>query len=402
MERHSLAVGERHEEGKPTAVTAPLEQATTSHRRRRRRLLVPLAIVSVIAVVATVGLAFNRPPESSPTPVATPDGSHAPHPESRSSLPPGLERARELLGEPRSGESWHSGIWAGGDTASGERVEAFGDWRGRPADAITMYPAKESWHTMRNSNWHIYTFAASPAVLSYGLPLMPSDGDESLADIAAGSHDDVFRTIAQQLVDNGRDVTIIRIGWEANGDWFDWSATPDTAQDYIAAFRRVAGIMKEVSPNFVIDFDIGCATKMPGQSDRLDSLTLLYPGDDVVDLIGCDTYDWHTSRSTDEASWELTKRPRNAAGIADVADFAREHGKGLSYPEWGPASTDVDGVGDNPFFIEKMRSFFEENADILVLESYFSEPDTNVSNSIWDPVQMPRSSEEYLRLWGDR
>jgi hypothetical protein len=56
-------------------------------------------------------------------------------------------------------------------------------------------------------------------------------------------------------------------------------------------------------------------------------------------------------------------------------------------------------VGDNPFFIEKVRSFFNANKDVLVLEGYFSEPNTSLANSVWDPTQMPRSAEVYARLW---
>jgi hypothetical protein len=36
---------------------------------------------------------------------------------------------------------------------------------------------------------------------------------------------------------------------------------------------------------------------------------------------------------------------------------------------------------------------------VLVLESYFSEPETSLANSIWDPDQNPRSSAVYARLW---
>jgi hypothetical protein len=56
-------------------------------------------------------------------------------------------------------------------------------------------------------------------------------------------------------------------------------------------------------------------------------------------------------------------------------------------------------MGDNSFFIEKASSFFEDNADILVLEGYFGEPETSLANSIWDLVQMLRSAPVYARLW---
>ena len=72
-----------------------------------------------------------------------------------------------------------------------------------------------------------------------------------------------------------------------------------------------------------------------------------------------------------------------------MADFAREHGKGLSIPEWGLASPADGGLGDNPFYIEKMRSFFEANADVLVLESYFSEPETSLGQQHLEPGPEP-------------
>lgn len=350
-------------------------------------------VVALVVWVVTDGR-FSGADDPTPAAATTPTP-----PPPRSTKPPGLERARELLGEARSGGPWLSGIWAGGDTATGDRAERFGEWRGTPVDAITMYPATATWETIRTSNWHVETFAASPAILAYGLPLLPVDSGDTLADIAAGKRDEVFRQIAALLLEHDRGNSIIRIGWEANGAWFPWNATAETAEDYKAAFRRVAMVMKQQAPDLVIDFDIGCGVKLRGQQDRLASLEQLYPGDDVVDLIGCDTYDWHHTKTVDDTSWAATQRPKDSPGIGDVADFARAHGKGLSYPEWGLASPAEGGVGDNPYFIAKMRGFFEANSDILVLESYFSEPATTLANSIWEPDQNPRSSQEYRKLW---
>ena len=136
-----------------------------------------------------------------------------------------------------------------------------------------------------------------------------------------------------------------------------------------------------------------------GQGDRLDALTKLYPGDDVVDLVGCDTYDWYHTKAFDEQSWLSSLQPADAVGIQDVANFARAHGKGLSIPEWGLASPREGGEGDNPFYLAQMRLFFVANADILVVENYFSEPTTSIANSIWEPNQNPRSSAVYVQFW---
>lgn len=384
-----------------TTTTTPNERPSAmpeSGRRRRRHTrwlwLTPLLLAALVTS-CSVGqrpVADQSPvPDYPPGPTLLPTGTSA--------EPAGLVRARQLLGKPRSGGLWHSGIWAGGDTATGERAERFGKWRGSPIDAITMYPATATWETIEGSDWHIQTFATSPAVLSYGLPLLPQAPGPTLAGVAAGNHDQVFRTIATLLMRFDRPRTVVRIGWEANGSWFPWNATAQTADTYKQAFRRVVHVMRGVAPDLIFDFDIGCGVELRGQTDRLDALALLYPGDDVVDVIGCDTYDWHHTKSYDEPTWQLTQRPVDAPGIADVAEFARARGKGLSFPEWGLASPAEGGVGDNPFFIAKMRGFLEANADILVLECYFSEPATSLANSIWSPDQNPRSSETYARLW---
>ena len=312
---------------------------------------------------------------------------------------PSLQRARAILGPPRSGGQWHSGIWAGGDVARAERVEAFGRWRGTATDAATMYPETTTWQTIHDSHWHLTTYQGFEGRLVYGLPMLPDDGEGDFDTIVDGDHDWVYRKIAQNLVTEGRGRSLVRIAWEANGDWFPWAATATTAPKYVAAFRHIVGVLRSVAPDLVIDFDIACGTPLRGQKHPLAALTELYPGDDVVDIVGCDTYDWYYTKAQNEATWSAAIRPHDRVGIADVADFARDHGKGLSIPEWGLASTADGGLGDNPFYLKKMRSFFEANADVLVLESYFSEPETSLANSIWDPDQNPQSSAVYARFW---
>jgi hypothetical protein len=371
-----------------TAAATPPPAPPT--RSRRRGLLIGVAVLCVAALVTAAALFTTRTPKASVPAVALP---------AFAGPPPSLERARDLLGEPPSGGRWFSGAWAAGAEASTARTEAFGRWRGTPVDAATMYPAIDTWQTIHDSNWHITTYTGFDGALAYGLPLLPSEEGSDFASVVRGEHDWVYRKIAQDLLASDRGRSVVRIGWEANGDWFPWNATADDAEAYVAAYRHVVGVLRSVAPDLVIDFDLACGTSMRGQRDRLDALTLLYPGDDAVDVVGCDFYDWHTTRSSDEASWQRSIRPADAVGIADVADFARAHGKGLSYPEWGLASTQEEGVGDNPFFMTKMREFFEANADVLVLESYFSEPDTSLANSLFDPVQHPQAAEVYARLW---
>ncbi|MDO5628395.1 MAG: glycosyl hydrolase [Mobilicoccus sp.] len=309
--------------------------------------------------------------------------------------------ARKYLGTPRSGHAWHSGAWTG-EYMSARNATRWGTWRGTPSDATPTFPERRTWKQMRESDWHIQTYQGFRGTLVYGLPLLPSTSKPAeLKAVAAGSQDATFRRIARDLRTQYKGgPVVVRIGWEANGDWMSFRTTYRTAGDYRAAFRRVAQVMKKEHPKLIIDFDINCGTPLPGQRHRLDSLTRLYPGDDVVDLIGCDTYDWDVLKATNDRQWRASLKPRNSVGIQDVADFARKRGKGLSFPEWGLTHA-YDGNGDNPFYIRKMYEFFVANNDVLVLENYFNVPDQHMKNSIWDvKMQNPKASAEYRRLFG--
>ena len=321
-------------------------------------------------------------------------GVQAPSPagDSRADTP-----ANRLLGRNRSATPWFSGAWTGGHTSM-ERAEVFGRWRGTPLDAVTTYPDLSTWDSLADSRWHITTYADFPGRLVYGLPLLPKQGPGTLADVAAGRYDHVFRAIARDLRQTGRGDAIVRIGFEGNGVWTRYGGTAANAATWRAAYRRVATVLRQTAPKLVRNFDITCGFAMPGSRDRLDSLTKLYPGDDVVDLVGCDMYDEHWTQARTASQWRMAVRPWYSPGIADVAAFARAHGKGMSIPEWGVAGTNRGGTGDNPFWVRQMRAWMRANADVLVLENYFNDRARTIRSDLWRG-QNPAAAAVYRELW---
>ena len=82
--------------------------------------------------------------------------------------------------------------------------------------------------------------------------------------------------------------------------------------------------------------------------------TEAYPGDDVVDIIGMDVYAETWDASTSDPDKRFAYFLDQPFGLKWHRDFAREHGKPISYPEWGVGTRpDGHGVGDDPVFMEK-------------------------------------------------
>lgn len=347
----------------------------------RGRLL--LGVLVVVLVAAGLAVVVAKLPGDRPEKAAQGSASSSP-----SAQPP-----------VRPGSPWASGAWVGGDSSTAA-ISSFGQWRGRQADTVTTYPAYDTWAEIIGSDWHVSNFDGFPGKLVYGLPLLPSKEPATLADVAAGAHDDVWRAVADTLVKHGRSDSYVRIGLEANGTWFPWGATADDATDFIAAYRHVAGVMAQVAPRLQFVFDISCGAPLRGSQDRLAALEDLYPGDDVVDVVGCDFYDAWSTKVRDDQELQDVLAPSSGPGLQDLVDFARAHGKRFAVPEWGLTSADEHGSGDNPFFIQEMYQFFYENRKTLAFENYFDEPAAYLGSSLYREGQNPQSGEEYRRLWG--
>jgi hypothetical protein len=177
-----------------------------------------------------------------------------------------------------------------------------------------------------------------------------------LADVANGLHDAEFEAAAR-AISKAQPAAIIRLGWEMNLTSTAWYAKGQEA-DFIKAFRRVVGIFRQYSSEFKFDW-------CPGWGPQDLAADLTYPGDDVVDYIGLDVYDFKYDGSAPER-WKkfYLEAP---FGLQWHRDFAAKHGKRMSYPEWG-----VGGFGDNPYFVQQMYDWFAENQDNIAYAAYFN------------------------------
>lgn len=336
-----------------------------SVRRRGRSYLA----VATLALAGLLGACATpvTPPEPTPSSTTTPppDG------------PPGHGEV--------SGLKWDSGVF----THDSAYSKAFAQMRGAPLDVLGVAPTRDSWAQLHGTWWLKPSTIPEgfEGTLNVAAPLFPEDG--SMEKAAAGDYNDEWtelgRLIAQRYPDS-----YVRPGWEMNIKNWDWAATPENVEQYKQAFRHAAISLREGGPDLRIVFNVN-----EGKGNSLSDASLAYPGDDVVDIIGLDAYDWHPPYN--EATW--LKHKTQPGGWDYWGQFARDHGKMFAVPEWGVIAGSPDSGGDNPAYMTAVMGWMRDNADIMAFDSYFDERDKYCRCSLSQNPKAREAYKKHLKQW---
>jgi hypothetical protein len=349
--RHTLLAVVRREDGSQTRYTSTF------------------AISNQVAAAPKVTEPPAPAPSRSPSPSATPGRG-----------------GRAATVSTLSGLPWRSGAT---DTS-----DAFASWRGRPLDVAATFENDGTWKGTEVV-WALETgeLRGFKGKLSIAVPML-SDGDDTFEQCAAGAYDVHFRALGRTLKKYGREDSYIRLGWEGNGTWMAWSANGNTA-GWKACFRREVQALRSIAPAVQIDWNMN----KDGSTNAVD----LYPGDDVVDVIGVDYYSMYPALNS-RANWDhmylKTGSNKTPIGIGAWLAFAKSHGKRLSVPEWGVNNGGGGGGGDDDAYVEYMHNFFKTNAEHIAYEAYFNSQCPNFC--IVPPGKNPQAATMYRQLWGNR
>ncbi|MGW5131320.1 glycoside hydrolase family 26 protein [Streptomyces sp. NPDC004135] len=187
---------------------------------------------------------------------------------------------------------------------------------------------------------------------------------------AAGRYDHHFRALAERLVELGVPDTVLVLGWEMNGITYTHRCGPDP-EAWKQYWNRIVTTMRAVpGQKFRFDFT-------PSRGRDAVPWTQCYPGDDTVDIIGMDAYDQPRGMSFDEQ----VKEPY---GLQQHVEFAKAHGKAISFPEWG-----LFRNGDNADYMKRMLAWMDEHKPLYqTLTDY-------CPHGVWQCDDNPRASEVY-------
>ncbi|MGW4505543.1 glycoside hydrolase family 26 protein [Streptomyces sp. NPDC004436] len=187
---------------------------------------------------------------------------------------------------------------------------------------------------------------------------------------AQGKYDVHFERLAERLVELGVPDTVIVLGWEMNGITYTHRCAPDP-ENWKAYWRRIVRTMRSVpGQDFRFDF-------APNRGTDAIGWTKCYPGDDVVDIIGMDSYDQEPGQDFDD---QITQ----PYGLRHHVDFAAEHGKEISYPEWG-----LFRRGDNAEYVRRMLQWIEQHEPLYhTITDY-------CPHGVWQCKQNPAASKVF-------
>ncbi|WP_412075669.1 glycoside hydrolase family 26 protein [Streptomyces xanthophaeus] len=327
--------------------------------KRRRRRLVGTCMATVTAGVLATGAALASPPESqsekdSGTGVAM--GAYLHYGS------PGVQRMKELS------------RWLGGSEL---RV------------AHTYLPG-DAWSNIEGApdflrSWARWRRAESDRLFVLNVPMQERNEagvpDDEVAELirlgAQGEFDHHFRRLAERLVELGVPDTMIVLGWEMNGTTYTHRCGPDP-QNWKVYWRRIVTSMRSVDgQRFRFDF-------APNRGADAIGWTRCYPGDDVVDIIGMDSYDQAPGRAFDD-------QVSQPYGLQAHVDFAKAHGKRISYPEWG-----LFRHGDNPEYMRRMLLWIDEHKPLYhTITDY-------CPHGVWQCRQNPRSAQVFRQMLSRR
>lgn len=266
-----------------------------------------------------------------------------------------------------------------GDGSTAADVEAgrvtFGTWLGRPAQYYVGFTSTDTWGSgfISMDFWKgRWAQLNVPVIISIPLtPLIAGGTENEVAEVAAGDHDSSFSTAATSLTTwrTGDAVIYIRLGWECNGTWYNWSPGFPTntvsAADFIAAFQRVAQLMTAIEPRlrFVQNFTARTGTSAAAEA--------LYAGDTDVDVVSIDAY-WDVanptpaSGSTQDRETAATTNWNGTKTLGAGMDwfFAFQTDKPHAIDEWGAQH-------DGGPWVDGMAAIISVNAGNILWHCYW-------------------------------
>jgi hypothetical protein len=352
-------------------------------RHRVERVRLPVVFALVVGAVAV--LAFTRFVPGPDEGVTDPAGDD------------GLEDGAPDGGVPQH-EDPQDRAWLSGSAGPTVVDGSLEQWRGSPVEIAGYWADSnegmvELWQLRPGEKYADWPHPMDVAIGAI-------DEHESWAEAAGGAYDDRWREALRNLADLRGDVqapTYLRFAHESNGDWYPWRVDAESAEDFVASWRRFRSIQLEEYPDVQLVFNVNSESV----GSRVDWRET-FPGSEHVDVFSVDYYNQHPWVNTRE-DWEEAIEEIDdygaPKGLEQHRRFAEDAGLPLAISEWSNNAR----KGDAPVFMEQLHAYLQEHAGDgpgeVIYEIHFNIDQDHNAWAVYPNTRMPRSAEVYRRLW---
>lgn len=232
-----------------------------------------------------------------------------------------------------------------------------------------------------NGDWSHLKFPLSNVVSRNAVPMiswMPSTSEQDTSDILSeiidGKWDGYFDTWIDgfQQWQNGyeeKPKIFLRFAHEANGYWYPWGDRPE---DLKKAWRYVYKQFNDAKVNDDIHWvwSVGAL-----DVDHIDDVAQYYPGDDVVDWLALDGYNWGSNFAF--TRWEsfdeiFSFQYRNLVAISSskpimISEIGSAEPDDLPDLNWGQTGDDSDANESKEEWVEDLMSSLQDYPQIKAL-----------------------------------
>ena len=252
-----------------------------------------------------------------------------------------------------------------------ETIDAWNVDTARQAATINVFSSFDHnwWGHLRYQAGNIVSRGSTPMIT--WMPYTIDNPDVSiLEEIIDGKHNDYiyswvdgFQAWLDTYPADQQPRIALRFGHEFNGTWYPWGDQPNALK---AAWRHVHNIFEMKNINHAVDW-VWNANNV--DVDSHNDITLYYPGDDVVDWVSIDGYNWGSNysftswKSFDETFSDMYVRmvenyPNKPIMLAEVST-AEPHD--LPDPLWGQDGDDSDALESKELWISDMMQRIKES-----------------------------------------
>ena len=250
-----------------------------------------------------------------------------------------------------AGDSGPSSGWVSGAAGAEAEDGRFATFRAKPLGVVAVWSdTTEEAQTQLDA---VDTYASFNGEMDIAVGALVRG--ETWQQAAAGNFVTRWTTAIRNLKAKraGKGTTYVRIAHEFNGDWMAWGVNASNLAAYKQGYRLYAGIVRKEFPQAKLTWSPN------GGNHNTLTMDQMYPGGDVVDVIGPDDYDGYPPY-TDASIWnDIVNQWTNAGtprGLGAWALYAAKKGKPLAVPEWGMQS------GDHPAYIQGVHDFMIKHA----------------------------------------